>query len=1008
MHGKHFESKYGFNANDQQLINLADPTNPKDGVNLQFFDRYKSVVTYDPKIGYEKHFIVLFEDKLFYALDNIPKPAGNFNPTKWKLVLSPPSWTSLNPTIPSYQVKSSEYILFDTSKQDTQILLPITPAEGETIYLIDIGGNVGYNKLNVKSNRRNIKSYVDSSNENVDNFDITVPYSFNILIFINGFWLHQSFIDEKQTTINLHSTTTEFRSQSGEVIKNYNDNITQPFKLTLPNHARHGDSIYYQSITKNNTFLEVNFDPSNLTGKINNNTTQLFTTKDDLTFTYNGVNRGWVSTTSSKIEDIVYVNNAEYTMSFNESIVLSGAGKQTIKLPTFPVKNSRVKLYTQYIRKSSEVIIDGNGKNITWDKGRLGLVSADVYNGNPVLTKNTPTVTINNASDMRIGSIEFIYDGTNWLVLETTIRNVATNPKNPEIKGNIALVNDTEILANVMTNDNVAITPSQLQKRQSTELRMGIASIATQDEVNKGTGDTKIVTPQKLQATKASETQNGLALIASQNEVNTGTNHTKIVTPKTLDNKLPNESGKKGVVSLVNTTNVTGGSGRNVAGTGIYNFNDGTLVTTPKSLHQLVSDHNNIGLVFKATTNEVLTGVADNPKEPLFVSPFTLSQRVATESRTGILALATLDEVKKGLDDTKAVTPKKLQDTKATTSQSGVISLATQSEVDTGTNNTKAVTPLTLNKKLPNENGKLGVVSLVNTTDVKGGVDRDTPGTGIFNSIDDKLVVTPKSLHQLVSDENNIGLVYKATLNEVLTSPKDDIKKPLFITPELLSKRTATSSRTGIAKLTTNSTILTKTNSTDIVVPSTLHSILDADRDIEGSKTFKNAIKFHENSLNTDGYSYHSFDLSNTSLLTRIETWLKPVPINAKKYTINDGGTIIWESDGTPSYKGVYFYERMKHGNTLFEKLHIDGRQFQRTSTILNDNLINKGWDMLYSIHNKPTPKEINAIDVNDIIVGEVQVKDYLDFIVNDGERLRIYPDKEEKKVGFAWLTVKE
>lgn len=79
-----------------------------------------------------------------------------------------------------------------------------------------------------------------------------------------------------------------------------------------------------------------------------------------------------------------------------------------------------------------------------------------------------------------------------------------------------------------------------------------------------------------------------------------------------------------------------------------------------------------------------------------------LDVAAASESEAGVIQIATQTEVDNGVNDTKAVTPLKLQ-TKldatvvdATETERGIIELATQAEVDAGTDTEKAVTPATL------------------------------------------------------------------------------------------------------------------------------------------------------------------------------------------------------------------------------------------------------------------------------------------------------------------------
>lgn len=848
MNIKPFESKHGFDANNNKLINLADPTNPNDGINLSHFEKYKNVISYDSSKGYEKGFVTLHDGKLYYSLESIPEPAGNFNPSKWNLILSPPRWNKLKPDTKTYQISSSEYLLVDTSLNELLINLPITPFEGDTIYVIDVGGNVGYQKLTLKSNRRNIKVNDTNEDGNTDSFIISTPNSYNIIIYINGFWVVKTLKDDISSNTKIINGSESYDSQSNERVINFSD-TQELFTLKLPSFANNGDQIKYESITKNNTYIKVIFDDKNLTGKVNNKREDIIPTYRNITFTYNAESRGWLSTSDSKPTNINYISSKEYNISLNEEVSLIGLEDQVVFLPKNPYKNDIIKIGLSYKKFDSNVTINGNGLNILHDVNRLGLSSATNYIKDPSLTKKETLVLNSKTIDLRIESIILLFNGEDWVVHSSTSKSVIVNPTNPEIPGIIPLVNDTDITANVMTADNVAITPSQLQKRQSTELRKGIASIATQSEVNLGSTDEKIVTPKKLLAMKSSETQQGSAKLATQKIVDEGIDHTTIVTPKTLDNKLPNEDGKRGVVTYVDTKIPKGGSGRNSSGEGIYDSTDAIKVVTPKSLHQLISNENNIGLVFRATETEVMNGVADTPNEPKFVSP------------------------------------------------------------------------------------------------------------------------------------------------------------------ALLHKRTATTSRTGIAKLTSNTTIEDKSNTTDIVTPSTLYHVIDNKQTILGEKTFNDAIKFNIDRLKkVTGYANYTLCPKHNEYSPELLKELDLVPSNATSYEINDG-EIKWLTDGEPDILNIYFYEIntvvYEAVTTIHEKLMSNGKYYIRHRVISPTSNSNTGWDMVYTTLNKPLPKEIGAIDKDDIIIGNVQVRESLDIIVDEENILRIYPDKDLKKVGFAWISPK-
>ena len=105
------------------------------------------------------------------------------------------------------------------------------------------------------------------------------------------------------------------------------------------------------------------------------------------------------------------------------------------------------------------------------------------------------------------------------------------------------------------------------------------------------------------------------------------------------------------------------------------------------------------GIIQIATQVETDAGVDDTKA----ITPLKLNDREATEDLTGIIEIATAAEANEDVatDDDRAITPLKLDGRKSTEDRSGVIRVATQAEVDAGTVDDKAVTPLTLKAAPP-------------------------------------------------------------------------------------------------------------------------------------------------------------------------------------------------------------------------------------------------------------------------------------------------------------------
>ena len=272
--------------------------------------------------------------------------------------------------------------------------------------------------------------------------------------------------------------------------------------------------------------------------------------------------------------------------------------------------------------------------------------------------------------------------------LVVTIQTLDKKIAKEDRKGISQIALQAEVLAGV--DDFKYVTSKKLHNRVSTEVLHGLSRYATQPEVQTGTLDTAIVTPLKLQnkiismiATqpetdlgesdfkyitpkklndrRSTEALHGLSRYATQAEVNAGVIDNAIVTPLKLQERIASET-LTGIVSLVKTVSVAG-TGRLIAGTGVYDFNDNVKAVTPKSLDQLVATNNALGLSYLATEAEVtaITPVAVNAKQPLVVTIQTLDKKIAKEDRKGISQIATAADILTGTDDFKYVTSKKLK-----------------------------------------------------------------------------------------------------------------------------------------------------------------------------------------------------------------------------------------------------------------------------------------------------------------------------------------------------------
>ncbi|UFK27105.1 hypothetical protein LG358_00084 [Escherichia phage UoN_LG358_1] len=202
-------------------------------------------------------------------------------------------------------------------------------------------------------------------------------------------------------------------------------------------------------------------------------------------------------------------------------------------------------------------------------------------------------------------------------------------------QGGSYLATETEVIQGTPHDPKVptVVTPVELQKKTATETRIGFTETATQVEVDAGTDDFRYVTPKKLNGRNATETLTGISRIATDSEFSAGT----------LDNVISTPLKIKNYFSSV-------------------------------ARHSVIPES---GLV--ETGN--------------FWDHYNLDIQKASETQRGTLALATQVLTDAGVDDTTAVTPKKLQAKKTSETSEGIIQIATQAETVAGIVGNKAVPP---------------------------------------------------------------------------------------------------------------------------------------------------------------------------------------------------------------------------------------------------------------------------------------------------------------------------
>jgi hypothetical protein len=194
----------------------------------------------------------------------------------------------------------------------------------------------------------------------------------------------------------------------------------------------------------------------------------------------------------------------------------------------------------------------------------------------------------------------------------------------------------------------------------------------------------------------------------------------------------------------------------------------------------------------------VITGL---PAGSVTVGDIEFDYPPATETVKGVAEIATTAEAQAGTDDTRILTPKKLQDVTSTETRKGVVELATVAEVQTGTDTARAITPAGLASRTATTT-RTGIVELATNTETQTGTDTER-------------AVTPASLASLTANATRAGLVELATDAE--TQAGSDATRA--VTPASLAALTATTTRRGLVELATTTETADGTDTERAVTP---------------------------------------------------------------------------------------------------------------------------------------------------------------------------------------------
>ena len=791
---QHFKATFGFDAGNEKVVNvaLADKNVNTDAVNVEFFNYHNGITQYDTTRGYDQYGTTIYQNRPYYAKEDITKPAGDFDPTKWQALRTDPRWDYIAATSGDTPLKSGDYIAADGQFANLTFSMPNKPAEGDTITVKDIGGKCGVNEL----------SFLSSGHEFYHNGNVynrkwycTTPYAMNYFIFVRNRW-HVYQTGTEPRGVYAQPAIDAIQMQNGDQVfrRSSLGNIT----LVLPKFANNGDMIQTTDLdgltATNHVTVKVHehaeeqsigtFGLKEIIGKRSGHGVFIFDKPENLW-------RVWDGDQSVRLKPII----DDTRLQPNSYVAVFGDHDVTLTLPTNVEPGDRIQVSMQYMHgnQNCRIITAAEDTKILMQKNMVQFPKRSEYPFNGTETwKEVSELSFNAASDY-VPYLEFSYsegdDGKkHWLVAHAHPIVERVDPTRKARVGVIALATQNETNKNHEENpsDEVAVTPKMLANKTANETRRGIARIATQAETHQDTGssflDDVIVTPKKLNDCVATEARRGVMEIATQHETNEGLDDTRAITPKKLEERRASED-LAGIAEIVQA----GGSAaarRGEAGTGIYNINDHAKIVTPQNINEVKATETSRGVGYLATDAEVQGATESTPQDALLITTRTLTKRTATESRTGIAEIATQEETNLGQSDNHIITPKKLHTRRATETLHGLAEIATQPEFDAGRDDARISTPLKIKTFFENaQRLKVDPTQGLNLTGdlwqgiMISGLDatEDTKGVAKVATTqltdagqDDTTIITPKKLQGKKATEGKEGIIRVGTQAETV------------------------------------------------------------------------------------------------------------------------------------------------------------------------------------------------------------------------------------------------
>ena len=345
---QHFKATFGFDAGNEKVVNVAyaDKNTLTDAVNVAFFNYHNGITQYDTTRGYDQYGTAIYQNRPYYAKENIAKPAGEFDPTKWQALRTDPRWDYIAATSADTPLKSGDYIAADCQFANLTFSMPTKPAEGDTITIKDIGGKCGVNEL----------SFLASGHEFYHNGNVydrkwycTTPYSMMYFIFARGRW-HVYQTGTEPRGVYAQPAIDPIQMQNGDQV--YRRSSLGNIVLMLPKFANNGDIICTTDLdgltATNHVTIKVHTNAQEhsigadgikeIVGKRSGHGAFIFDKSENLW-------RVWDGDQSVRLTPIV----SDTRLQPNSYVAVFGDGNVTLTLPTNVEIGDRIQVSMQYM-----------------------------------------------------------------------------------------------------------------------------------------------------------------------------------------------------------------------------------------------------------------------------------------------------------------------------------------------------------------------------------------------------------------------------------------------------------------------------------------------------------------------------------------------------------------------------------------------------------------------------------------------------------------------------------